>query len=149
MLPPSPGWLPFHHPLNTGKEHHMQLSEMLAKLDTKGGDYALNTRNRLRTSYVAAKIYGKSPDWTPADDKAFDDIDAQTVALVKNAGMMPPPLPAVPTLENANEDDFRAEAVRRGFMAPAKVVRPAVPATPPAAPALPGNPASLKPEGFA
>lgn len=120
----------------------MQLAALLATLDTKGGEYALNTRNRLRTSYVAAKIYGKAPDWTPADDKAFDDIDAQTVALVKNAGMMPPPLPAVPTLSNASEDDFRAEAIRRGFMAPAKVVRP------PAPMAQPG-PASLKPEGFA
>lgn len=106
------------------------LSSLLSQLDTKGGEYALNTRNRLRTAYIAAKTYGKNHNWTPADDRAFDSIDAQTLALVNDSGMAPPPLPALPTLQNASEDDFRREAAARGFVLSAapKAQRPAFPA---------------------
>lgn len=122
----------------------MQLSELLTLLDTKGGDYALNTRNRLRTAYIAAKAYGKNHNWMPADDKAFDNIDEQTVALVRDAGMVAPQPPALPTLSSASEDDFRREAALRGFVlsdAP-KAQRPVVPQQPAPSPAL-------KPPGFA
>lgn len=136
----------------------MQLSDLLALLDTKGGEYALNTRNRLRTAYVAAKTYGKNHNWTPSDDKAFDNIDEQTVALVKDAGMLAPQPPALPTLLNASEDDFRREAAARGFALSPAAKRPPAPALGTApSPFLPGEkepqaPATapvLKPPGFA
>ena len=138
------------------------LSSLLSQLDTKGGEYALNTRNRLRTAYVAAKTYGKNHNWTPADDRAFDSIDAQTLALVNDSGMAPPPPPALPTLSNASEDDFRREAQARGFHLsnmPKAQTRVPAPAPAPApenllkvATAAPGHPAlpvGYKPEGFA
>lgn len=112
------------------------LSSLLSQLDTKGGEYALNVRNRLRAAYIAAKTYGKNHDWMPADDRAFDHIDAQTIALVKDSGMSPPPQPALPTLENASEDAFRREAAARGFVlssAPKSTQRPPVPQPAPAA----------------
>lgn len=125
---------------------------MLSQLDTKGGEYALNTRNRLRTAYVAAKTYGKNHNWTPADDRAFDSIDAQTVALVNDSGMGAPPQPPAVTIHNASEDDFRREAAMRGFVlstAP-KTQRPPVqqPAPAPEPPEAAKN-LAFKPPGFA
>ena len=136
----------------------MKLDSLLALLDAKGKDYALNTRNRLRTAYIAAKAYGKNPNWMPNDDFAFDAIDMQTSALVHDAGFASNmPAPSAP-LATATIDELGAEASRRGYQLikqaeSTQPQRPKAPVNPfaddavkPPAPALG---VKLKPDGFA
>lgn len=108
----------------------MKLDSLLALLDQKGKDYALNTRNRLRTAYIAAKTYGKNPNWMANDDNAFDAIDLQTSALVHDAGFTAA-LPAqAASLATASIDEIGAEVARRGYQLLPAQQQPARPKAP-------------------
>jgi hypothetical protein len=69
----------------------MSFSRIFGNIEANGIELAANTRNRLRASFMAAKMNAKVQDWTKADDEAFDAIDAMTDKLVADAGFKAAP----------------------------------------------------------
>ncbi len=88
----------------------MDFTAFLAGLDDKGRDYAHSCRNRLRTSYMAAKAYGKMQDWTPGNDTSFEAIDLLVTQLVNDAGYESRGKAA--TLSN---EELVKQAIERGY----------------------------------
>jgi len=129
--------------------------EFFGKLDSKGQEFAANSRNRMRASYIAAKNYGKFQDWTESNNDAFAIIDHMVIGLTRDAGFSEVQKAPTYTLQNAPADMLEAEAARRGLRvvlanAPPQLPGVVMPASSaqqmrPLAPVAPPMPAAVDP----
>lgn len=108
---------------NSYKGDPMSFSRIFGNIEQNGIDLAANTRNRLRASFMAAKMSAKVQDWTKADDEAFDAIDTMTDKLVADAGFKP-------SLQALSKEFLEKQAEMRGLKLVPLMVAPQAPLAP-------------------